>query len=172
VLAKRGPTRNIKLANRRRKSSPLSICIDEVSGRVVGDDAQHFISESGCIVRKLVSSSNPTWSKLSSELKDDIYNNCTQQYEVGNSSEVKTRIHQQLASQMKSFKHRLHKRFQKYPSKEEAMKHVPEGFDKEAWIKLCEEFDSKAFKCKKSEKPCRMSNSNYCWDNVNCKDNR
>ena len=51
----------------------------------------------------------------------------------------------QLASQHKNKHYKLHLRFQKYPSKEDAMMHHPNGVRTSDWVTLCERFASEEF---------------------------
>ncbi|KAL3533376.1 hypothetical protein ACH5RR_006897 [Cinchona calisaya] len=58
-------------------------------------------------------------------------------------------VHKQMNSQYRNYWYRLHKIFLKYNTKEEAIKHVPDGVSESDWIWLCDYFTSEKFQKRK-----------------------
>ncbi|KAL3533373.1 hypothetical protein ACH5RR_006894, partial [Cinchona calisaya] len=58
-------------------------------------------------------------------------------------------VHKQMNSQYRNYWYRLHKIFLKYNTKEEAIKHVPDGVSESDWIWLCDNFTSENFQKRK-----------------------
>ncbi|GKC55952.1 hypothetical protein Tco_1083550, partial [Tanacetum coccineum] len=54
-------------------------------------------------------------------------------------------MQKQLASQHKNKQYKLHLHFKKYPTKEAAMMHPPDGVRTRDWVNLCDRFSSEAF---------------------------
>lgn len=75
MISKRGETRNIGLANKRHDDSPLIIGFDEDSKRIIGPDAQQFISECGCVVRRMARFNVPNFKSQDKQLKEDMISN-------------------------------------------------------------------------------------------------
>ena len=46
--------------------------VDECSGKIVGEDAQRFITKGGCVMRKFAKLDGTTWKKQPDSLKKDI----------------------------------------------------------------------------------------------------
>ncbi|KAL3529578.1 hypothetical protein ACH5RR_008900, partial [Cinchona calisaya] len=67
------------------------------------------------------------------------------EFEPVESENCKITVHKQMNSQYRNYRYRLHKTFLKYDTKEEAVKHVPEGVLESDWIWLCDYFTSENF---------------------------
>ncbi|GJY36283.1 protein STRUBBELIG-receptor family 8 [Tanacetum coccineum] len=91
--------------------------VDDCSGWIVGDDGQRFITKEGC--------ENSNYDETCDNMEHAMQ--------------------KQLASQHKNKKYKLHLHFKKYPSKEAAMMHPPDGVRTRDWVNLCDRFASKAF---------------------------
>ncbi|CAI9107427.1 OLC1v1006777C1 [Oldenlandia corymbosa var. corymbosa] len=76
-LAKRGITRNIRLANKRNANEPVIVEFDESSKRIVGPGSQDFIQELGCIVRKMADFTLKNFQSQKETLVDDIIKNAS-----------------------------------------------------------------------------------------------
>lgn len=74
---RRGPTRNLQLSRKRGHEQNLSIEVNDNMRRIVGKDSQHFITESGCVVRKIAKLNVEKWSQLVPQDREDMYNTVT-----------------------------------------------------------------------------------------------
>lgn len=77
LARRRGRTRNLKLSQKREAKESLTFEVDPYIRRIVGKDAQYFISESGCVVRKFAKLNVTKWSHLQDKDRDNIYNTAT-----------------------------------------------------------------------------------------------
>ncbi|GJY11386.1 reverse transcriptase domain-containing protein [Tanacetum coccineum] len=124
----------------------LAFEVDDCSGRIVGDDSQRFITKGGCVMRKFAKLDGTTWKNQPDLLKRDII---TKSVENSNFDEgcdnMEQAMQKQLASQHKNKQYKLHLHFKKYPTKEAAMMHPPDGVRTRDWVNLCDRFSSEAF---------------------------
>ncbi|GKB79600.1 hypothetical protein Tco_0946495 [Tanacetum coccineum] len=124
----------------------LAFEVNDCSGRIVRDDSQCFITKGGCVMRKFAKLDGTTWTNQPDLLKRDIITKS-----VGNSNYDETcdnmehAMLKQQASQHKNKQYKLHLHFKKYPSKEAAMMHLPDGIRTCDWVNLCDRFASEAF---------------------------
>ncbi|GKD43358.1 hypothetical protein Tco_1268003, partial [Tanacetum coccineum] len=117
----------------------LAFEVNDCSGRIVGDDSQCFITKGGCVMRKFAKLDGTTWTNQPDLLKRDIITKS-----VGNSNYDETcdnmehAMLKQQASQHKNKQYKLHLHFKKYPTKEAAMMHPPDGVRTRDWVNLCD----------------------------------
>ncbi|CAI9090051.1 OLC1v1024735C1 [Oldenlandia corymbosa var. corymbosa] len=83
--AKRGITRNTRLANKRNANEPVVVEFDESFKRIVGPRSQDFIQELGCVVRKMADFTLKNFQSQKETLIDDIIKNASDgvRYEDG-----------------------------------------------------------------------------------------
>ncbi|GJV27437.1 hypothetical protein Tco_1383885 [Tanacetum coccineum] len=120
--------------------------IDDCAGRIVGDDSQTFITKGGCVVRECVVFYGRPWKKQPNLLKEDIVSKTTEHSDFKSTCPLLARsIKTQLASHHRTRQYILHKHYLKYPTKEEAMTHPPNGVKVAEWVLLCDRFGSEEF---------------------------
>ncbi|GKA02389.1 Myb domain protein 62 [Tanacetum coccineum] len=107
-------------ANRKSKFNQRKLVfeIDDCAGRIVGDDSQTFITKGGCVEHSDFKSTCPLMARA-----------------------IKT----QLASHHRTKQYILHKHYLRYPTKEEATTHPPNGVKVAEWVLLCDRFASEEF---------------------------
>ncbi|GJV67160.1 hypothetical protein Tco_1482669 [Tanacetum coccineum] len=120
--------------------------IDDYARRIVGDDSQTFITKGGCVVRQCVVFDGRTWKKQPDLLKQDITSKTTEHSDFKSTCPLMARaIKTQLASHHKTKQYILHKHYLRYPTKEEATTHPPNGVKVAEWVLLCDRFASEEF---------------------------
>ena len=72
VTRKRGYTRNIALSKEKKAGKKVKVQVSEVSGRVIGEGAQQYISEASCVIRKYGKWKAEKWSKLASSDREGM----------------------------------------------------------------------------------------------------
>ncbi|KAK6917120.1 Transposase-associated domain [Dillenia turbinata] len=125
LVAKKGPTRNITLCRKRSANETMSVVLDVKAKRIVGVDSQFFISEFGCVVRKFGRHNVSKWSKMDENDRENIYNVAMARFGVDDSTMTKAAMNKQLNAQYRTHRYKLHKYFQTFQSKEEALRHPP-----------------------------------------------
>nr|GEX03161.1 pollen receptor-like kinase 4 [Tanacetum cinerariifolium] len=135
-------------ANRKRRFNQRKLVseIDDCAGRIVRDDSQTFITKGGCVVRECAVFDGRTWKKQPDLLKEDIISKTTEHSDFKSTCPLLARaIKTQLASHHRTRQYILHKHYLKYPTKEEAMTHPPNGVKVAEWVLLCDRFASEEF---------------------------
>ncbi|CAI9115442.1 OLC1v1016344C1 [Oldenlandia corymbosa var. corymbosa] len=146
ISAKRGPTRNLRLANMKDADKLSLVYFGEEAKCIIGPGAQDFINELGCCVRKMANFTKSNFQTQDEILKDEIIKNASVRFQFEDDPLAKECIHKQLIKMFKTRKYHLHKVFKEHGSKEEALLHVPDGVDVHDWVKICDVFYSNNFK--------------------------
>ncbi|KAL3520324.1 hypothetical protein ACH5RR_018473 [Cinchona calisaya] len=120
LLRRRGITRNLSLTKKRDAKEVLASDVNDNVRRIVGKDSQHFITKSGCVLRKLAKLNVQKLSKLSDKEREDLIT-------------------------LNMIKDHSQRQFLRYSTKEEAMEHVLEGVSHNDWIWLYDYFSSAQF---------------------------
>ncbi|XP_027150480.1 uncharacterized protein LOC113774401 [Coffea eugenioides] len=165
---RRGRTRNLSLSKKREANETLTIEIDDCIRRIVGKDSQYFITEGGCVVRKAARLNVPKWSHLNPGDREGIYSTVTDDFRFSEHITSKTAINRQLNTQYRNHRYRLHKYFQSFESRQEALRQVPEGVSEEDWKWLVSYFENDEFK-KISERNKQNRAKNDCYTTVGTK---
>nr|XP_027109464.1 uncharacterized protein LOC113729359 [Coffea arabica] len=165
---RRGRTRNLSLSKKREANETLTIEIDDCIRRIVGKDSQYFITEGGCVVRKAARLNVPKWSHLNPGDREGIYSTVTDDFRFPEHITSKTAINRQLNTQYRNHRYRLHKYFQSFESRQEALRQVPEGVSEEDWKWLVSYFENDEFK-KISERNKQNRAKNDCYTTVGTK---
>ncbi|GJY09751.1 hypothetical protein Tco_0377936, partial [Tanacetum coccineum] len=128
-------------ANRKSRFNQRKLVfeIDDCAGRIVGDDSQTFITKGGCVVRECAVFDGRTWKKQPDLLKQDITSKTTEHSDFKSTCPLMARaIKTQLASHHRTKQYILHKHYLRYPTKEEATTHPPNGVKVAEWVLLCD----------------------------------
>ncbi|GJW19327.1 Myb domain protein 62 [Tanacetum coccineum] len=113
--------------------------IDDCEGHIVGDDSQTFITKGGCVVRECAVFDGSTWKKQPDLLKEDIICKTMEHSDFKSTCPQMARaIKTQLASHHRTRQYILHKHYLRYPTKEEATTHPPNGVKFAEWVLLCD----------------------------------
>ncbi|GJS89628.1 hypothetical protein Tco_0772264 [Tanacetum coccineum] len=123
-------------ANRKSRFNQRKLVfeIDDCAGRIVVDDSQTFITKGGCVVREGAVFDGRTWKKQLDLLKEDIISKTT----ILNQHSLARAMKTQLATHHRTRQYILHKHYQKYPTKDEATTHLPNGVKVAEWVLLCD----------------------------------
>ncbi|XP_071905847.1 uncharacterized protein [Coffea arabica] len=143
---KRGYTRNIALSNEKKAGKKVNITVSEISGRLVGEGAQRYISEASCVIRKYGKWKAPKWGKLPKDDRDQLLRITNNSFTYDGGEHVKPALIKQLNSQYRSRRYNFHMLFKKCGSKEEALARRPEYVEESDWIYLCDYYCSPEFK--------------------------
>ncbi|KAL3507237.1 hypothetical protein ACH5RR_032619 [Cinchona calisaya] len=87
------PIRKLSLSRKVTIEETLSIEVNDNIQCMVGKDSQHFITKTGCVVRKLAKFDVAIWSKLGLEHRLDLYNTVTNDFEFHKSECSKAATH-------------------------------------------------------------------------------
>ncbi|KAL3509915.1 hypothetical protein ACH5RR_029316 [Cinchona calisaya] len=99
LLRRMGITRNLSLTKKRDAKEVLIIDVNDNVWRIVGKDSQHFITESGCVLRKLAKHNVQKRSKLSDKDREDLYKIVTDNFEYDKGQLLKAIVNKQMNSQ-------------------------------------------------------------------------
>ncbi|XP_071938605.1 uncharacterized protein [Coffea arabica] len=124
--------------------------------------------EGGCVVRKAARLNVPKWSHLNPGDREGIYSTVTDDFRFPEHITSKTAINKQLNIQYRNHRYRLHKYFQSFESRQEALRQVPEGVSEEDWKWLVSYFENDEFK-KISERNKQNRAKNDCYTTVGTK---
>ncbi|XP_071902869.1 uncharacterized protein [Coffea arabica] len=145
VTRKRGYTRNIALSKEKKAGKKVKVQVSEVSGRVIGEGAQQYISEASCVIRKYGKWKAEKWSKLQESDREGMLKLVNNSFAYDEGEHVKPALLKQLNTQYRSRRYNFHKIFKKFSTKEEALANRPQYVEESDWIYLCDYFCSLNF---------------------------
>ncbi|KAH7859604.1 hypothetical protein Vadar_003158 [Vaccinium darrowii] len=142
---KRGITRGIAHGKKLKPGEKFTVVIPEELLRVVGHDAQAFITEAGIIVRNYAPLQVTDWKKIGQHEKEKLWGWWLQEkFQLQNVHHVRKAVFQQLNRMYRAWRHRLYKfHFLPHKTVENVLQHRPPHLKPEDWEYLCRYFGSK-----------------------------
>ncbi|XP_020092838.1 uncharacterized protein LOC109713250 [Ananas comosus] len=144
----RGQTMGIKWAKKRKseKVKP-SLEIPKDLRRVVGDNAQQFITETSQIVKQHAPLNVEKWSKIPTYIIDKMIQLVNEKFNLPDELHTLGVIIQQLRDHFNAWRYRLYRfHYKKYKTDEQRRAHCPNDIDQEDWNWLINYWSDPKFK--------------------------
>nr|CAD1833536.1 unnamed protein product [Ananas comosus var. bracteatus] len=144
----RGKTMGIKWSKiRKSENTKPSLQIPQDLQRVVGGNAQQFITETSQIVKQHAPLNVDKWSKIPTYIIDKMVQLVNEKFGLPDEAHVLGVVVQQLRNHFNAWRYRLYKfHYKRYKTDEQRRAHCPEDIDQEDWNWLINYWNNPKFK--------------------------
>ncbi|KAK9281588.1 hypothetical protein L1049_004491 [Liquidambar formosana] len=144
---KRGRTRNIAFAKKRKAGVKVLVDIPPLLMRAVGNNAQALITELGVIVRNRAPLQCNKWSAIPDNDKETMWQEAKDKFAFSEDPHIQIAIYEQLNRQYRNYRHRLHKNhYRKFETDYMRLRNRPPDVTASDWEHLIMYFGSDEFK--------------------------
>ncbi|KAK9265653.1 hypothetical protein L1049_007349 [Liquidambar formosana] len=144
---KRGRTRNIAFAKKRKAGVKVPVDIPPLLMRAVGNNAQALITELGVIVRNRAPLQCNKWSAIPDNDKKTMWQEAKDKFAFSEDPHIQIAIYEQLNRQYRNYRHRLHKNhYRKFETDYMRLRNRPPDVTASDWEHLVMYFGSDEFK--------------------------
>ncbi|XP_055962183.1 uncharacterized protein LOC126680194 isoform X2 [Mercurialis annua] len=146
--AKRGKTRGAKWKEKRDlEKTRVHIDIPPCLQRVVGPNAQQFITETSYIVKQYCPLNVPNWAAINKDKKKKLMDDVKGMYVFPEGSYVDRAVRNVLMRSLRTWRYNLRKSYyRKYKTDKERLSHCPPEVDPEDWKWLVEHWGTQKFR--------------------------